>query len=155
MTGAWQAMVTIAVEAPIGPSAPAAGEAKWDLPLFWAALPLVLALLLAAAIIAWAKKWQQRATGPEILTANAQLAHFRSLYERGDMSEAEFARVRALLAERLKKEMAWPTAPPAGSSPPQPGIQPFEGSSSPPTQEGSNDEVKPGDLPTPPREQSP
>jgi hypothetical protein len=72
--------------------------------LLWAFLPLVGALLLAAVIISWAKQWRKRST-PEPGTANDQLAHFRTLYERGQLSPAEFERVRALLAERLRQEM--------------------------------------------------
>lgn len=74
------------------------------LELLWAFLPLIGVLLLAAVIISWAKQWRKRPTS-EQWTANDQLAHFRTLYERGQLSPAEFERIRARLAKRLRQEM--------------------------------------------------
>lgn len=133
MVGAWHTMATTIMARPSG----------WDFPLLWATLPLVGALLLAAAIIAAAKKWRRR-SGLERLTATEQLAHFRSLYERGELSEEEYARVRARLGERLKQEMALPAVPAAETPPSPPASEPT-----------SLREDLPNGLPTPPREHNP
>lgn len=77
--------------------------------LLWAFLPLVGALLLAAVILSWAKQWRKRTT-PAPCTANEQLAHFRTLYERGELTPIEFERIRARLAEQLRLEMEAKTA---------------------------------------------
>lgn len=126
-----------------------ARPSSWDFPLLWATLPLVGALLLAAAIIAWAKKWRQRA-GPEGLTTNAQLAHFRSLYERGELSDEEFTRIRALLGERLKQEVALTPA-----KEPQAAVPATRGGHSEGPQPSERPAEKTDDLPTPPSNQSP
>jgi hypothetical protein len=76
-------------------------------------LPLVVALLLGALIIAWVKRWQKK---PSQLSANEQLTQFRSLYERGEMSAQEFERVRAILVERIRLEETN-----AGEPPKEPG----------------------------------
>lgn len=73
-------------------------------PFLWATLPLVGALLLAAVVISLAKRWRQRAAFDQ-LTASEQLARFRTLYERGEMSPQEFQRVRGLLLERIRREL--------------------------------------------------
>lgn len=103
MVRAWQLMAAIYV---------AEAEAESSLPrnvrFLWAMLPLVLALLLAAVLVAAFKHWQQKQSGPVKPGVSDQLAHFRALYERGELSEGEFARIRELLGERLKKEMEIP-----------------------------------------------
>lgn len=149
MVGGWLMMA----------SAPVARPTGWDFPLLWATLPLVAALLLAALAIAWAKKWRQRGEPPERLTTNSQLAHFRSLYERGEISDEEFTRIRGLLGERLKQEMAIgkPANPPASDTP--------QATPASPERERINHEAGTGqpeprpqitdDLSSPPREKSP
>jgi hypothetical protein len=88
--------------------------------LLWAALPLIGVLLLAALVIYFVDRWRKRATAAEDdASSNDQLSQFRSLYERGEMSQEEYDRVRALLAGQLRKEMNVP-APPAITESPTP-----------------------------------
>src|SRR5438067_6025206 len=81
----------------------------WDPRLLWLALALIAILLVGALIIAWVDRWRKR-TGSERLTANEQLANFRRLYEEGQLSQEEFERVRLLLSEQLRRELAVPAA---------------------------------------------
>ncbi len=101
--------------------------------LLWATLALVGALLLGALIIWWVDRWRKRtAEDPE--TANDQLAHFRELYDRGELSAAEFEQIRGLLGQRLRRELDVPgpadakEAPPADpdqpAGPPETGLRP-------------------------------
>jgi hypothetical protein len=107
------------------------------LELLWALLPLVGALLLGAVILSWAKQWRKRAA-PTPSSANEQLAHFRTLYERGELKPDEFERVRARLAEHLRAEMAA-----------TPGEEPLEITSlaPPPKPEGPPDRQTPTEPP--------
>jgi hypothetical protein len=87
---------------------------------FWAALPLIAVLLLAALIVYLVKRWMKRKEQVAPEAAGDQLSHFRSLYERGEMSREEFERVRALLAGQLRKEMNVPTPQaPSPATPPE------------------------------------
>jgi len=105
-----------------------AGEHAWRHQLLWAGPTIAAVLLLAALVIAWVKRWSQRPP-PSLLTTGDQLARFRTLYERGELSPEEFARLRALLTERMRQEVDTrdrppPAAPPPPPPPPSTAIQP-------------------------------
>jgi hypothetical protein len=73
-------------------------------------------LLVAAAAIGIVRHWRGRlaARGQgERLSASAQLAQFRSLYEQGAMSQEEFDRVRALLGGQIRRDLQMPGPQPA------------------------------------------
>ena len=91
------------------------------IPLLTTSLCLVAALLVAALVIALVKRWQRRRKAEEDCSPNAQLAHFRSLYEAGTISAEEFERLRVLLGGRLRETLGVPNpiAKPPGSLPPQ------------------------------------
>jgi hypothetical protein len=110
--------------------------------LLWTSLCLVAALLVAAVVIAWVNRWRRQRDAQEDLSPNAQLAQFRSLYEKGTISKEEFERLRALLAARMRESLGVPAPekavdsriqsepsranPPSSESPPAPpetGIQ--------------------------------
>src|SRR5207302_3991847 len=98
-----------------------AGEQAWRHQLLWAGPAIAGLLLLAALVVAWVKRWSRRSS-PTLLTAGDQLAHFRTLYERGELSPEEFGRLRALLTERMRNEVEAREVPaPAAAPPPAPG----------------------------------
>jgi hypothetical protein len=76
----------------------------WATPAFWVTLTLVGVLLLGAVVLAGLDRWRRRA-GPAPPSASDQLAHFRELYEQGDISQAEFERIRATLNRQLQAEL--------------------------------------------------
>jgi hypothetical protein len=87
-------------------------------------LPLIGALLVAALILYLVARWRQRAAAGVTPPAGDQLAHFRSLYERGQMSREEFDRVRALLIGQVRQEINVPGVPAAPRVPPPPAVTP-------------------------------
>ncbi len=94
-------------------------------------LCLVAVLLLAAVVIALVNRWRRQRDLPEDLSPNAQLAHFRSLYEAGTISQEEFERLRSVLNARMRAELgvSKPTeaAPhPSGQTPAPPSPPPPE-----------------------------
>ncbi|HWG47638.1 MAG TPA: SHOCT domain-containing protein [Gemmataceae bacterium] len=68
-------------------------------------LCLATALLLGAGVLALLRRWWQRRGLEDDQSPSAQLAHFRSLYESGTISQEEFERLRALLGARLRETM--------------------------------------------------
>jgi hypothetical protein len=108
--------------------------------LAWASLGLLVVLLGGALVIAWVDRWRKRQP-PKGPSAREQLAHFRSLYDQGELSKEEFERIRGLLMERAKREL---DAAGAADKPLTPGTaQP--GSAAPPTTDTSSsaDENRP------------
>ncbi len=99
----------------------------WDpQPVIWLTLGVVAVLLLGAAIIAVVDRWRKQPF-QEKLSASDQLAQFRTLFEGGQLQADEFERIRALLMERMKKEMEMPATPSSKeppSKPPDPGNPP-------------------------------
>jgi hypothetical protein len=89
-------------------------------------LYLVAALLVGAIIIAWAGRWR-RAPRSVAATASDQLAKFRSLYDKGQMTREEFERIRARLGEQIRSEADVPAPAPAA-----PGPQPASTATPPP-----------------------
>ena len=101
-----------------------------DPQLLWATFALIATLLLGALIFAWLDRWRKR---PEagVLTPGEQLASFRSSYERGELSQGEYERIRAKLAPKLRQQLDLPAKdvhhaerqpepPPNGAAPPPP-----------------------------------
>jgi hypothetical protein len=95
-------------------------------PVLWTTLALVVALLLGALVIAVADRWR-KTTREGRFDAGDQLAHFRSLYERGELSREEFERIRAKLGKKLRKELDMPAPPAAPPTPEVPAVPPPNG----------------------------
>jgi hypothetical protein len=84
-------------------------------------LCLAATLLVGAIVIALLGRWWRRRTPQEDLSPSGQLAHFRSLYEAGTISQEEFERLRALLGGQLRQELGVPAPAPQGPAPAPPG----------------------------------
>jgi hypothetical protein len=100
----------------------------WSPALLITSLYLAGALLLGAAVIAAVSRWRRR-YGTERLTPSDQLSQFRSLYEKGELSAEEFARLRTLLTGQAHEAPASP--PPVGSTPPSQPAPPTNGQGPP------------------------
>ena len=83
----------------------------FDPRLLWATISLVAILLLGALVLAWFERLRKRAE-QTVLTPGDQLAAFRLSYERGELSQEEYERIRARLSPRLRQQLDLP-APPA------------------------------------------
>jgi hypothetical protein len=94
----------------------ALGLLAFNTPILLTGLYLAGALLLAALLIALVSRWRRRGE-PSPLTPSQQLAQFRSLYERGGLSQEEFNRLHALLGSELRQEVKLPAQPPAPRAP--------------------------------------
>lgn len=98
---------------------------EFDARLVGATVALVGIILLGALLLVLLNRWRKRIP-EDRLSANAQLAQFRQLYEQGGMSQEEFEKVRAHLVKQAQQELqaARPTPPPLeDSSPPPPAVR--------------------------------
>jgi hypothetical protein len=88
------------------------------------------ALMLAALVVAFFRAWRRRCSPPATVPSD-QLAHFRRLYERGEISKEEFERLRRLLGGQMRQALEVPAQqapPPApGANPAGPGEHNGEG----------------------------
>jgi hypothetical protein len=87
-------------------------------PALWTTIGLMGALLVGALAIYLTDRWRKRSP-QERMSANDQMAHFRTLFDRGELSREEYDRIRGLLTERLKREMEVAPAPPPETKPPE------------------------------------
>jgi hypothetical protein len=71
---------------------------------------LIATLLLGALIFAWLDRWRKR-PDREILTPTDQLTAFRQSYDRGEMSQQEYERIRATLAPKVRAQVNLPPRP--------------------------------------------
>jgi hypothetical protein len=94
-----------------------------DLSILLPGVYLAGALLVGAVIVGVVSRWRRLTRGPTCSPSD-QLAHFRSLYERGAISEEEFNRLRAVLGGELRRTLNVPANqpdnPPAGAVTPGP-----------------------------------
>jgi hypothetical protein len=99
------------------------------------ALALIGALLIGAVVVAFVRRWQlsQKPLGP---SASDQLAEFRSLYEKGVISEEEFKRLRAKLGGEIRQVNNLPPPPAAPGSGPTETRPPAPDPEIPPDQPG-------------------
>jgi hypothetical protein len=106
----------------------------WMSPAVITSLVGVAVLLVGAAILALVNRWRKQPR-KETTDAGDQLSHFRSLYDRGELSREEFDQIRAKLGVKLRKELNVPNKsdpkdqqPPA--EPPKSPDPPVNGTSS-------------------------
>ena len=97
-------------------------------PDIWIATGLLAGILLIGAVVlAIFERWRKRKAN-ETYTAHDQLASFRLLYERGELSQQEFEGIKKQLLVKLKSGDPTAVAPktepkesPPPESPPSPG----------------------------------
>jgi len=85
--------------------------------LLLSSLALVLVLLAGAFVIYLADRWRRRTAPSTICDANEQMASFRELYERGELSRQEFESIRNKLTGRLRQELEARAAPEQSAKP--------------------------------------
>jgi hypothetical protein len=102
---------------------PLAVAGAW-LDLVYYGTALAVALLVAALVIALVRRWLRK--GDSSSSASDQLSQYRELYRRGEISQEEFDRLRAVLGGELA-----PGVKPAPPRPPAP--KPMDGPPAPPS----------------------
>jgi hypothetical protein len=118
-------------EAPMDPH-PIRSPSLLDPQLLWAMVALVATLLLGALIFAWVDRWRRRG-GRDILTPIDQLTSFRQSYDRGELSQQEYERVRAKLAPKVRQQVKLPPKAASGADPTPPATEEHPRSDGPAT----------------------
>jgi hypothetical protein len=90
--------------------------------VIWGTAGLAVALLAGALVIWSVDRWRKRS----IRTTDAaqELTDFRGMYERGEITEAEYEKLRDRVSGRVKRASVAPSAPSAAAAPPDAGNPP-------------------------------
>jgi hypothetical protein len=91
--------------------------------IIWGSAALAAALLVGAAVIYFVDKWRRQAAMTD-REASLELTDYRAMLESGEITEAEYNKLRLKVADRVKHAVA--TAP-AGAGPAAPPHPPFAG----------------------------
>jgi|GEM_PF-2756776 len=123
-----------------------AAPRSWDPRLLWTTLALVAIIVIGAMAVAVLDRWRKRAA-PPTFDASDQLAQFRELYDKGELSEQEFERIRERLSGKIREDMGMSTS--AAPEPHKAEQSSMDGQTSAPRANGSKRDV-PGDRGAPP-----
>ena len=89
--------------------------------VIWGTAGLAVALLVGAIVIWLVDRWRKKAA--RIRNSAEELTDYRGMYERGEITEEEYAKLRTRVSGRVKQS---PPAP--GSAAPTAPVPPTEGS---------------------------
>ncbi|MBX9583412.1 MAG: SHOCT domain-containing protein, partial [Gemmataceae bacterium] len=104
-------LTLIAAAPPVQPAKPAASDLLDRAEFWWGTGGLVAALILGAVVVGWVDRWRKRQALAEQAESGEELTSFRAMFDRGEITEAEYARLRQKVAARVKT----PAKPAAGA----------------------------------------
>jgi hypothetical protein len=81
--------------------------------VIWGTAGLAVALLVGALVIWLVDRWRKKAT--QTTNSAEELTEFRAMYERGEITEEEYVKLRTRVSGRIKQPPPAPAAP--GASP--------------------------------------
>jgi hypothetical protein len=83
---------------------------------FLVTVGVLSAILLGGAVVLYFTDiWRKRQLGDDAPSSAESMTSFRALYERGEITEAEYRHIRDKLAAKMKQEIGHaPLPPPAG-----------------------------------------
>ncbi len=123
-----------------------AAPRSWDPALLWTTLALVAIIVIGAIAVAVLDRWRKRAV-PATFDANDQLAQFRELYDKGELSEQEYERIREQLGGKIRADLGVPAS--AAPEDEKAEERHTDGQASAPGPNGSKRDI-PGDRGSPP-----
>jgi hypothetical protein len=90
--------------------------------VIWGTAGLAVALLAGALVIWSVDRWRKRS----IRTTDAaqELTDFRGMYERGEITEAEYEKLRDRVSGRVKRATLTEKSPATSNTPPDAGSPP-------------------------------
>jgi uncharacterized membrane protein len=109
-------------------------EAAWK--IFWTIVVLIVIVIVTGGVIMFITRWFKRANSPEKAYGDDRTS-FKVLYERGELTEEEYQKIRARLGQKLKDQLKVgapnaadvPSPEPSNRlspAPPEPTIRPAE-----------------------------
>lgn len=85
--------------------------------ILWATAGIAAALVVGAVVVLWVDRWRKKGLTPESGRSVDELTEYRRLYDAGEITEEEYKKLRAQLADRVKQAAA--AAAPNAEAPPQ------------------------------------
>lgn len=82
--------------------------------IIWGTIGLAIALFAGAFLVWMVDRWRKRAVA-RTTDSTSELTRYREMYEQGEITEAEYVKLRNKVADRVK---------PAAPLPPDPGAPP-------------------------------
>jgi len=103
------------------------GEMIQSAEFLWLVAALVGTMLLGAILISWIERWRKRQLTDSPVSDVQQLGHYRAMFERGELTQEEYDRIKRKEARRLRNKIVPPEAgqqapsvQPAPQEPPPP-----------------------------------
>lgn len=75
-------------------------------------------LMLAAVVFLVFDRWRKRPTGESARDVSLSLTSFKEMYENGELTEAEYERIKAKWAAKIKEKTGSPAPPSVPPAPP-------------------------------------
>ena len=85
--------------------------------IIWGSVGLAAALFAGAVVIYFVDKWRRRSAMAD-REAGLELTDFRAMFERGEITETEYNRLRLKVADRVKQPAGSPVLVPLAGAPP-------------------------------------
>ena len=107
--------------------------------VIWGTAGLAVALLVGALLVYLADRWRKRQAA-SVADAAGELTDFRAMFERGEITEQEYARLRDRVARRVKVPAPETVLPPRNApatTPNAPETAPTPNQTLPPTDSGN------------------
>jgi Short C-terminal domain len=98
--------------------------------VIWGTAGLAVALLVGALVVWSVDRWRKRASASGV--SADELTDFRGMYERGEITEEEYNKLRARVAQRVRPPAAPAGSPPGPAAPPTPPTNPGNPPNPPP-----------------------
>src|SRR5262245_17220496 len=87
--------------------------------VIWGTVGLAVALLAGAIVVWGVDRWRKKAT--QTTDSGAELTDYRVMFERGEITETEYVKLRNKIASRMKTPAPGPTVGQGPPPPPDPG----------------------------------
>jgi hypothetical protein len=96
-------------------------DQRTELPiaLLWAIIVLIAVVLVAAGVIIMISRWVKRRNTAATDAYGDDRASFKVLYERGELTQEEYDKIRARLSQKLRQDLKVTAAPPTAGEPPK------------------------------------
>lgn len=99
---------------------------------FLVTVGVLSAVLLGGAVVLYFTDIWRKRQFDDGRNSTESMTSFRALYERGELTESEYQKIRDKMAARMKREVGLTPLPPPASADPASGANPAGGAADPP-----------------------
>jgi hypothetical protein len=91
-------------------------EAAWK--IFWTIVVLIVVVIIVGGLIMFLTRWIKRSNAAA-KTFGDDRTSFKVLYERGELTEEEYQKIRARLGQKLREDLKLPAPPSTDAKSPE------------------------------------